>query len=168
MPTVGEQLLAAREAQGLSVQDVAEATKIKSEHVRALETGDFDVFAAPIYIRGFVRTYATLLKLDPLAIMTDLDVELSRTEKFHSAPSLSGPPQGILERLLFHVSRMKWRVVLPLLVMALALVAALWGLRKWQERRHADPLRELGPGRYQPAQDIAPQTLPLPSQPPKR
>src|SRR5712664_3601126 len=64
MSTVAEQLHLAREAKSLTVHQVAEVTKIRSDHIRALEEGNFDVFSAPVYIRGFIRTYATLLKLD--------------------------------------------------------------------------------------------------------
>src|SRR5665213_4268142 len=64
MPTVAEQLRSAREAKKLTVQQVADATKIRTDHVRALEEGNFSVFSAPIYIRGSVKNYATLLKLD--------------------------------------------------------------------------------------------------------
>ena len=64
MPTVSEQLRLAREQQHLDVYQVAEVTKIKTDHIRALESGTFDVFPAPVYIRGFVRTYAGMLKLD--------------------------------------------------------------------------------------------------------
>ena len=59
MPTVAEQLRAAREAKKLSVQQVADATKIRTDHIRALEDGNFNVFSAPIYIRGSVKNYGT-------------------------------------------------------------------------------------------------------------
>jgi cytoskeletal protein RodZ len=61
MPTVAEQLRAAREAKKLTVQQVADATKIRTDHIRALEEGNFSAFSAPIYIRGSVKNYATLL-----------------------------------------------------------------------------------------------------------
>ena len=64
MSTVAEQLRAAREAQKLTVQQIADATKIRTDHIHALENGDFSVFSAPIYIRGSVKNYATRLKLD--------------------------------------------------------------------------------------------------------
>jgi cytoskeleton protein RodZ len=64
MPTVAEQLRLAREAKGLSVQQVADQTKIRTDHVRALEEGDFGAFSATVYIRGSVKLYGTLLKLD--------------------------------------------------------------------------------------------------------
>lgn len=163
MPTVGEQLREAREGQGLSVAEVAERTKIKVEHVLALESGDYNSFAAPIYIRGFVRTYATLLKLDSLAVMADLDLELAHTEKFSGEPSLSGPPQGLVEQVMFRLSRMNMRFVIPVLALVFVMLAAIWGLRRWQEQKHADPLRNLGPGVYQSGDDVTSQTLPLPS-----
>src|ERR1700735_668504 len=80
MSTVAEQLHLAREAQSLTVNQVAEVTKIRGDHIRALEEGNFNVFSAPVYIRGFVRTYAGLLKLDVPAIMSALEIELGGTE----------------------------------------------------------------------------------------
>ena len=64
MATVGEQLKMAREAQRLTVTQVAEMTKIRSDHIRAIDQSNYDVFSAPVYIRGFVRTYASAVKLD--------------------------------------------------------------------------------------------------------
>jgi len=64
MSTVAEQLRQAREARHLTVQQAAEITKIRTDHLRALEEGNFEVFSAPVYIRGFVRSYSTLLKME--------------------------------------------------------------------------------------------------------
>ena len=89
MLTVAEQLRTAREAQGLTVYQVAEITKIKTDHVRALEEGDYAAFAAPVYIRGFVRTYGTLLRLEVATLLSALEAELDQTEKFHEPPPLS-------------------------------------------------------------------------------
>ena len=75
MSTVAEQLRLAREAKNLSITQVADITKIRSDHLRALEEGNFNVFSAPVYIKGFVRTYAMLLKLDVAGVMRALDGE---------------------------------------------------------------------------------------------
>ncbi len=64
MSTVAEQLRLAREAKQLTVEQVAEMTKIRTDHLRALEEGNFAVFSAPIYIRGSVKNYAAALKLE--------------------------------------------------------------------------------------------------------
>ncbi len=121
MSTVAQQLQQAREARHLTVQQVAEITKIRSDHLRALEEGNFDVFSAPVYIRGFVRTYSTLLKLDVPKVMADLDGELGQTSKFAEPPALSGPPRGILDFLMLQLSMIDWRkgaVALGLAVVA--------------------------------------------------
>src|SRR3954465_1978360 len=97
MSTVAEQLRQAREAQKLTIQELAEVTKIRSDHIRALEEGNFNVFSAPVYIRGFVRTYANLLKLDVAEVMSALDSELKKTDKFHEPPPLTDQEKGALD-----------------------------------------------------------------------
>src|SRR6185503_17629967 len=106
MPTVAEQLRTAREAKKLTVHEVADTTKIRTDHIRALEAGDFDVFTAPVYIRGFVRCYATLLKLDVPAVMSSLDAELGQTEKFSEPPPLSNQQRGVLDFIMLQLSKL--------------------------------------------------------------
>src|SRR5438093_13682983 len=100
MPTVAEQLRTSREARGLTVYQVAEITKIKTDHVRALEEGKYEAFSAPVYIRGFVRTYANLVKLDVPELMSALDGELGQTDRFHEPPPLSSEPRGFVDMFM--------------------------------------------------------------------
>src|SRR5450432_143792 len=100
MPTVAEQLRAAREAKKLSVQQVADATKIRTDHIRALEEGNFGAFSAPVYIRGSVKNYATLLKLKVPQLMLVLDDELKATEKFSEPPPLTEETKSPVDHAL--------------------------------------------------------------------
>src|SRR5215471_841873 len=109
MPTVAEQLRHAREAQKLTLQQVAEITKIRTDHLRALEEGNFDMFSAPVYIRGFVRTYSTLLKLDVSQVMAALDAELGQTTKFSEPPRLSDQHRSILDFVMLQLSKVDWQ-----------------------------------------------------------
>src|SRR2546425_11206050 len=169
MPTVAEQLRTSREAQGLTVYQVAEITKIRTDHVRALEEGNYETFAAPVYVRGFVRTYATLLKLDVPGMMSLLEGELSQTEKFQELSPLFDKPRGFLDVVVLQLAKVDWRVALPSLGVALALLMAILGYRAWRAHRSKDPLSTLGPGIYQPAEKQSGDTLPLPpSAQPKR
>jgi len=168
MLTVAEQLRAAREAQGLTVYQVAEITKIKTDHVRALEEGNYAAFAAPVYIRGFVRTYATLLKLDVSSVMAALDGELGRTERFHEPPPLSDEPRRFVDVVMLQLSKVNWRVALPSLGAALALLVLIFGYRAWRRHHSKDPLSNLGPGLYQPSQKPSGDTLPLPPAQPRK
>lgn len=161
MPTVAEQLTRARESQNLTVYEVAEVTKIKTDHIRALEEGDYDVFSATIYIRGFVRTYATLLKLDVSKVLNDLEQELSSNERFSEPPSLTGDHHGPVDFVMFKLSKINWRITVPILVMIVVLVLAVLGIVAWQQQKERDPLKGLGPGLYEPNDSQGP-TLPVP------
>jgi helix-turn-helix protein len=61
---IGQALAAKRGERGLSIDQVAASTRIKREHLRALEAEDFGHFSAPVYAKGYLRTYATYLGLD--------------------------------------------------------------------------------------------------------
>lgn len=56
-----------REAAGLTVEQIAHATKIGRHHLLAVEGDAFDVLPAEVYVRGFVQQMARLLGLDPKA-----------------------------------------------------------------------------------------------------
>lgn len=150
MPTVAEQLRRSREAQGLTVAHMAEVTKIKSDHLRALESGNYDVFTAPVYIRGFVRCYASSLKLDVTQVMHSVDAELAQTARFSAPPSLTGQSDGILDLLMYQLSKLRWQAILPILAGLALIVGVWWGMRLWQNQRSRDPLANLEPGYYQP------------------
>ena len=62
---LGERFRAAREARGLSLSDVAEQIRIRSLYLAAIEDGSWSTIGAPVYIRGFIRTYARFLGIDP-------------------------------------------------------------------------------------------------------
>ncbi|MBB1087652.1 DUF4115 domain-containing protein [Lysobacter sp. SG-8] len=64
----GNRLRVAREAAGLSREDVAARLKMPARVVESLEKDDWEVLGAPIFVRGQLRSYARLLKLDDLDI----------------------------------------------------------------------------------------------------
>jgi cytoskeletal protein RodZ len=161
MPTVAEQLRAARESKNLTIQQVAEITKIRTDHIRALEEGNFDMFVAPVYIRGFTRTYATLLKLDVPQLIKALELELGQTEKFAEPPRLSDNKKGALDFVMLQFSKVNLRrggVVLGVLGVAAIVYFAVAVTRK---KSSADPSKGLPPARYQAPTRNSDNTLPI-------
>ncbi|MEO8411764.1 MAG: helix-turn-helix domain-containing protein, partial [Propionivibrio sp.] len=71
--SVGQQLRAAREANGLTAADISRGLKLSLNQVDALEADDWDRLPGKTFIRGFVRNYARLLGLDSDQLMSDLD-----------------------------------------------------------------------------------------------
>ncbi len=61
MQGIGEILKTAREQQGISLDDVAEATKIRTKYLRALEEENFDTLPGDVYARGFATAYLKYL-----------------------------------------------------------------------------------------------------------
>jgi transcriptional regulator with XRE-family HTH domain len=163
MSTVAETLRHAREARNLTHHQVAEITKVRADHVRALEEGNFDVFSAPVYIRGFVRTYAKLLKLDVPEIIAALDAELGRTEKFREPPPLSDQSRGPLDFIMLQLTKVDWRKALIVLAGVFILAGVIAGIWAWRHYQSAD----LQPGLYQPTREMPGETLPVPA-PPRR
>ena len=149
------------------MQQVAEVTKMRTDHLRALEEGNFEVFSAPVYIRGFVRTYATLLKLDVPQVMAALEAELGASRKFSEPPPLAQHPRGMVDLLMLQLSRVDWRQGAAGLGAVIVLVACIWGLSAWRHSKTADPLRGLKPGVYQSTQSVSGETLPLPAPAPR-
>ena len=168
MSTVAVQLREARDARKLTIQQVAEATKIRTDHVRALEEGNYDVFAAPVYIRGFVRAYAQLLKLDPKQIMIELDAELSDTEKFCDPPPLSDRSNGVLDFITLQLSKVNWRKSVVVIIVLLVIGAVIGLISLLMHYRNADPLAGLPPAVYQPQQPGSGEVVPPPGTPPRR
>jgi cytoskeleton protein RodZ len=166
MATVAEQLRHAREAAHLSVVQVVDITKMRADHIHALERGDYDVFMAPVYIRGFVRTYVRLLKLDEAVVVADLDRELAQTEKFREHPSLTPAQRTPLDSVMLLLTRIRWRIVLPVGVGLFIVAVALSVTRVLNEQRLRDPLDGIPPARYDPPP--AGEMLALPNPPAPR
>jgi cytoskeletal protein RodZ len=160
MPTVAEQLRRAREAQKLTVQQVAEATKIRTDRIDALENGDFSAFSAPIYIRGSVKNYAARLKLDVPKILDALEAELKGTEKFSEPPPFTEETKKPLDRVIYLLAKLNIKVVFAI-VAILGIGAVVFVISAvLKHGKKSDPLANLPPAVYQPASSG--DTLPLP------
>jgi len=81
-------LAAARCAQNFTIAEVARQLKLSERQVEALEAGAFDKLPGRVFVRGFIRNYARLLKLDPdrvlASVNTDFPVAAERYEMLHS------------------------------------------------------------------------------------
>src|SRR5439155_22702599 len=62
---LGDWLRAERMRRGFSYEEIAQDTRINRLYLEAIEDEHFDVIPAPVYTRGFVRSYAKALGLDP-------------------------------------------------------------------------------------------------------
>jgi hypothetical protein len=93
MSSLGDEFRVARETRGLSLSDVAEHLHIRSVYLQAIEDEDWAVIGAPVYIRGFIRTYARFLGIDPekaIEAFNQVVPSTPPTKQWSSAVDLSG------------------------------------------------------------------------------
>ena len=82
MPGLGDRFRAAREARGLSLSEAAEQIRIRSLYLEAIEDENWREIGAPVYIVGFLRTYAKFLDLDKDEVVREY-----RSDAGEAAPS---------------------------------------------------------------------------------
>ncbi len=82
--TIGNQLRTAREARGLSLQDVEKSIHIRVHYLQALENDDFSSLPSKAQARGFLRLYADFLKIPAFSPVVQ--------DESPPAPVESGPP----------------------------------------------------------------------------
>lgn len=79
-PVIGPELTAARTRLGLSVDELAERTRIRPHVIESIEVDDFAPCGGDFYARGHLRTLARVLGTDPAPLLTTFD------ERYATAP----------------------------------------------------------------------------------
>lgn len=74
--TVGERLREAREAQGMTLEDVAARTRIPTRHLESIEVSEWSRLPASTYTIGFAKSYAVIVGLDRVEIAEALKLEM--------------------------------------------------------------------------------------------
>jgi cytoskeletal protein RodZ len=103
VPSVGDQLRAAREEKGLSLEDIAAQTRIPRRHLESLESSDWDKLPAPTYTIGFAKSFASAVGLERSDIGEQLRAEMggqrapmASTEVFEPADPARTMPKGLV------------------------------------------------------------------------
>lgn len=100
--TLGERLRRAREAKGMSLDDVASRTRIPIRHLQNIEREDWDALPAATYAVGFTRNYANAIGLDGAALARELRdrigtpvVRSAAPEYYEAADPARVPPRSL-------------------------------------------------------------------------
>lgn len=117
--TVGQRLREAREAAGLSLEDIATSTRIPTRHLESLENSDFTRLPAPTYTIGFAKNYAGAVGLDRAEIGDQLRAEMGGTRPAVSAPEVFEPADPAR-------AMPKWLIFGTIAAIVIALLAINW------------------------------------------
>lgn len=117
MLRVGERLYEARQKKGLSLEEIANATKIRKDFLIAIEKSDYKKLPSVAYAQGFVRNYAKFLKLNEKEILALFKREIDTSKELKVLPEgLSGQKDIPIQR-----SRIKQTALLVFLILLVLL-----------------------------------------------
>lgn len=124
----GERLQAARIKKGLSLEDVANRMHLSAGILEAIEENNFDEITAPIFVKGYLRSYARIVSLSE-------DEMIQQYVDFYSEedPPISSTSNMVPE-LTVADARIKWTTYLVILVLGV-LLAAWW----WNKQQNEEP-----------------------------
>ncbi len=88
---IGETLVAARRQQGVALSDAAAETRVRESYLAALEAEDFAALGGDVYVKGFLRSYARFLRLDPEPLIAAYRAEYERHHVDEIAPLAHQP-----------------------------------------------------------------------------
>jgi len=109
----GEKLQQARLEKGFSLEDVAKATKIKTEFLVFIENGEYQKLPSPSYASGFVRNYARFLGLPDEEILAIFRREFDEDKAYKVLP------KGFAEKQDFPLVQFKVRQAVLIAVIIL-------------------------------------------------
>jgi cytoskeleton protein RodZ len=109
MESYGELLRKAREAKGLSVEEVSHEITVEKTYLQAIEDEESSVLPGEAYFIGYLRNYSNYLELD-----TDYILKLYHNKKLQEAPV----PQEL-------IIRQKPRFLIPVIVIPAVILVAI-------------------------------------------
>jgi cytoskeleton protein RodZ len=155
MTNFGATFKKARESRGISLDQIAHETRISTRFLAAIENEEFQVLPGGVFNRGFVRSFAEAVGLDP-------DQAVADYERLSSVPqpndvltaATAGPPKS--ERNLY-----------PVAVVVLAIAVAIFYFVTRESAptiESSNPPKAAAPaGSPAPAQPAAPTPAPAPA-----
>jgi cytoskeletal protein RodZ len=81
---LGSKLKQARESRELPLREIEWATRISADYLAAIEAEEFDRLPGAVYARGFIRSYATYLGLDPEPLIAEFNANVSNANQIVS------------------------------------------------------------------------------------
>ena len=135
---LGALLKTKRTEKNIAIGEVAERLKFSAKQIESLESGDYKGLPEPIFVKGFIKTYARFLGLDADQISALLNEAFpSQVTAVTSTPAAESQNGLNFQDLKKSKSFPKW---LPLLVVAAAVVGAvyLWQSKSSEQTRQQE------------------------------
>jgi cytoskeleton protein RodZ len=149
LASFGEELRREREIRGISLKEIADATKISKRFLEALERNDHRTLPAPVFTRGFVREYARYVGLNAEEMVNRYNFAAANDDRIEKPPPVAKypqtPPRDISPRPAAKrgippvITRVDGGVMFALFIAVALAGVAWWAVQyKRQERERAE------------------------------
>jgi cytoskeleton protein RodZ len=143
LASFGEELRREREIRGISLKEIADATKISKRFLEAIERNDHRTLPAPVFTRGFVREYARYLGLNAEEMVNRYNFAAAgddRIEKSIHLDRLTQPPTPVKpikplkpRGIPPAYARIDRNIVVTVLIVIALVSVAVWAVRNRRE-----------------------------------
>jgi transcriptional regulator with XRE-family HTH domain len=167
LASFGEELRREREIRGISLKEIADATKISKRFLEAIERNDHKTLPAPVFTRGFVREYARYLGLNFEEIVNRYNFAAAGDDRIEKTPHLERlahpevpppAPKALPKRDIPPVyARVDRNVLLTVFIIAALVGVSWWAIKN---KRASAEVREAAPPPITFTQAAAPMPAP--------
>ena len=121
----GDRLQAQRIAMGLTLEELAKKMRLSVPILKSIEENDFGQISAPIFVKGYLRSYARIVNADENDIITQYITDYTDEDPPISSTSNTAPEINADD------SRVKW--VTYLVIFALISLLVVWWWNRYQQ-----------------------------------
>lgn len=124
MADIGEKLRSAREAKGLSIEDIEKATKIQGRYLTAIEQDEFDKLPGDFYVRAFIRQYAQVVGIDGKQLLSEYHNEIPQAEpEEYVEDSIDNKSEEV--RKTTSSKKKLWKEYLPRIIVGVGVIVVI-------------------------------------------
>jgi len=122
MESIGDYLKRERELRNITLEEVANATKINIGILRTIEEGQTERFPAEVFVRGFIRCYAQYIGLDPNDVLLR---HHPQTKSPEHQEEISPPPEKPEKKIWLFFSRHRKLLGVSISIIIIVLLLSL-------------------------------------------
>lgn len=115
----GELLCRARKERGLAAEEVMLHLGITQRTLNALEKDEYDALPSPLYVKGYIRRYCSILEVSEAGVLADFDARVKELGLVNKEPSI---------RLDRDSNRkiINWKLIIPIILVLLLAILIFW------------------------------------------
>ncbi|MFD3445535.1 helix-turn-helix domain-containing protein [Microbacteriaceae bacterium 4G12] len=137
MTELGQKLKEAREAKGLSLDELQDITKIQKRYLVSIEEGNYNVLPGDFYVRAFIKQYAEAVGLDPDAIVEEhsKEVPVTPTQETAELSRSKRTKEAVQNATSFRIMDHMPKILITVLVVAIAI--GIWLIAQYLSKPQA-------------------------------